>query len=173
MKDDLDGYRRAYVEISDGHDKRIEKTSGYAFEYGVLAIKDLLLVSGGALSALIGFPAIAGLSDAFEPRLAALAGLAFGAAVALSVICIYAIRINWLSHFHVALWARQKAVKHACERFLHNIAWAGESEGELNSRIKRNTRVIGWTFVLPHILGVIAFIFFVYGAFRLYQSVGL
>lgn len=170
MEDNIEEYRRALVELDEGHNKWIETVSNRAFDYGVMAVKNVLFVSGGALLAI---PAVVGLTDAFETRLAALAGLSFGVSVALSVLCIYIIHINWLSHYHVAFWEKQLAIKRVWEAHLPKQNWTGLSEDDLKRRIKRNTSMIGWTFVLPHVFGLFAFVSFAYGAFRLYQSVGL
>ena len=168
-KNDFDSYRTAKREIDAETREWINVTSQRAYDYGVLAIKNVLFVSGGALLAI---PAIAGLSNKLDPTMAAGAGLLFAVAVGLSVLSIYVIHINWMSHFHLSLWNRQKQTKQAWDAYLPEYGWAGECDAVLQRKEKFHTRLINVTFFMPHVLGLAAFVFFALGCLKLYQSVG-
>jgi len=168
-KNDFDAYRAAKKEIDEETREEITTASQRAYDYGVLAVKNVLLVSSGALLAI---PAISGLSDRLEPAMAASAGLNFAIAIGLSVLCIYIIHVNWMSNFHLALWSKQKMIKQVWENYLPDSIWENESESLLNRKEKFHQRLILITFFLPHLFGLGAFVFFAFGCLKLYQSVG-
>ena len=158
------------MEQSDSYfDKRIESVSRRAYEYGILAIKNCLFVSGGGLLAT---PAIVKLSSSPDLKLATLAGLAFGIAVIVTIFVNYLAHINWTLHEQV--WEKHKELDSANIRKLTNSTFEKDAQliARLPIEIKRINKRINCTFYLPHFCALVLFVCFVSGTLLLYFAVG-
>ena len=140
-----------------------------AFDYGVLVVKNSILISGAGL---LSIPAIVGLSTDLNVDLsnAIYAAACFSAALLLSIVGAYVIHLNWM--FHAA--AHQKWWEER-QRFLLNDHFPKDGSQHANSAVHSNPykRRIYVTFWLPHLL-VILFLGSLLGAFFfLYASFGV
>jgi hypothetical protein len=95
-KDDWDGYYVARQRNDDFHGEYLRSYSARAYEYGVLSVKQLTLISGGGLLAI---PAIAAMAPDLSRAVAANIGLCFVCALLLSMICTYLIHLNWSKQY--------------------------------------------------------------------------
>jgi len=142
----------------------IENTGKAAYEYGVLLVRNLLLLNGGALVAL---PAIASvLSDSAKLGVKD-AAFFFVFGLALAMVCGYFTHVNWLLHHHAHLELRERRARLIALAYLgaeYQDAKVVEEEKKLGSPFARS---IWWTFFIPHVTGIASLVALVVGAYKI------
>ncbi|PKP71225.1 MAG: hypothetical protein CVT82_03290 [Alphaproteobacteria bacterium HGW-Alphaproteobacteria-4] len=146
------------------HSFEIESTGKALYEYGVLLIKNLLLLNGGALVAL---PAIATvLSEEVKQNVAGSAAL-FVTGLSLAMICGYFTHLNWLFQHSAYLELKnRRARKIGLICLGPELQNAAEVETDMAEKLPFE-RAIKWTFWVPHVTGIASLISLVLGCWLL------
>jgi hypothetical protein len=168
--DDWDGYYSARQRNDDFHGEYLRSYSARAYEYGVLSVKQLTLISGGGLLAI---PATAAMAPELSRSVAANIGLCFVGALLFSMICTYLIHLNWSKHYDLRELYREKDNNRLISSYLPSLKEKGEDEDEFKANIAKGERFAWWTWILPHALGIIGFILFLLGCWFLYDGLNL
>lgn len=146
------------------------KASERAYEYGLLVVKNALLVSGGGLFFV---PTMTTLSEKVEINYAIYSGVCFAACVLITLLANYFIHINWL--LHEQAWEKifeieKRSIRLAFECNLQNDAVDQPID---ERKLKRTGCWINLTFWIPHILSVLFLIGMSFGAYYLYLAFGI
>lgn len=165
----MDEYRQAYDRQRDEFGRYIESNQSRAFEYGVIVIKNAVLISGGGLLAT---PTILTVADSVrvDSEAAIVASLFFTASLLLSIIGCYLVHLNWTLHtsYWTELWNKRADMIH--DHFF------GESGFEAIASRKdpeRLQRWIGTTFWASHALALVYLILIGLGFYFLYSALGV
>ena len=167
---DWEGYEEARRRIVEVHGEELRTYSARAYEYGVLSVKNFMLISGGALVAL---PALAQVTDSSEPRSTIIAGFLFAFSLIMSLICTYVIHLNWVFHQKYKELIVQRDNQLIMKHYLPDHTF-DEVPGEaLNKLLKAKISQIWWTWIIPHILGAVGLAAFLSGCWFFYSGLGL
>lgn len=100
---DYETYRKELKEAENFFEKRISDTQAKAYDYGILVVRNSVLISGGGLLAI---PAIVGLSENIKINVGEIiiAGFSFAGGVFLSLVASYLIHSNW--NLHAQAWKK-------------------------------------------------------------------
>ncbi|MDP2737627.1 MAG: hypothetical protein Q8O82_02710 [Pseudorhodobacter sp.] len=161
---DWEKYKREMSQNNELYSFEIESSGKALYEYGVLLIKNLLLLNGGALVAL---PAIASvLSEEAKSHVAGSA-ICFVTGLSLAMICGYFTHLNWLFQHSAYLELRDRRAKEiSLKLFDPGLQDATEVQTDRNKK-PPFARLIKWTFWIPHLTGVASLISLVVGCWRL------
>jgi hypothetical protein len=162
---DYQSYKNAYDDAARLFLAQISDRETKAFEYGVIVVRNAVLVSGGGLLAI---PTIIGLSNDLpvDRQIASLAGLYFAMALFLCIATAYIIHINWT--LHVAAWERDWADR----QILLKKVYLDKTPIEKlpTEPAKHYSRAIKFTFCLPHICALAYLVLIARGFFLLYKA---
>lgn len=143
------------------------RASDRSYEYGVLVVKNALVVSGGGLFFL---PAMVGLAAEINIEYAVHSGLFFGICVLLTLVANYLIHLNWMM--------LEQSLEHIYEieriliRKSHSVAYATDENSLLKAQnsLDRTSWWVPVLFYIPHLLAALFVISFAAAAFNLYNA---
>lgn len=143
------------------------RASDRAYEYGVLVVKNAMLVSGGGLFFI---PTMVGLSAEISIHWAFTSGMLFGACVLLTLVANYLIHWNWL--LLEQSWEQIFEIEKISARKVFERPYPSDEEelSRLEYKLKKTGRNITRLFYGPHILAAVFVLLFGYAAFCLYQA---
>ncbi|WP_417727553.1 hypothetical protein [Roseovarius sp.] len=165
---DYETYRAEFDKEQAYYDNLVADTQNKAFDYGILVVKNAILVAGGGLLAI---PAIVGLSKdvPIDRAQAAVAGIYFVSALLIAIFATYIIHLNWT--LHSAAWEKHWENRAEVLRKLH-IENVSPKELELGRQEPFKKR-IAVSFYLPHFMAVIYLILIGLGFLKLYSALGV
>ncbi len=168
--DDWQGYEAARQRNNDFHGEYLRSYSECGYEYGILAVKNFMLISGGALVAL---PALAKLSPEYNEKMALLAGTCFAFCLLASLVCTYVIHLNWTLLYENQELARSRDQHSIIKAYLPSRYESAEADRDFQGEIDKKNRKVWWTWLIPHVLGVISFAVFLLGCWFFYSGFDL
>ena len=140
-----------------------------AFEYGIIVVKNAILIAGGGLLAI---PAILGLSGVqkIDQADASIAGLSFASALIVAILGAYIVHINWT--LHSAAWEKfwEERRQFFRDVYLEGKDWDAALEVEQASHFKKSINVTFW---VPHLFALIYLVLVGYGFYRFYLAFGV
>ena len=162
---DWDRYEREVARNTEQFRSEIEESGKALFEYGVLLIKHLLLLNGGALVAL---PAIASVLP--EDALANVPNSAFCFVVGLilAFVCGYFTHVNWVLQNSAHIELRNQRARELAYVYL-GPDFQEHSKIE-SDRINKqpHKRSIWWTFSIAHVTGIASLLSLFLGCYQLF-----
>ncbi|WP_120635919.1 hypothetical protein [Ruegeria sp. EL01] len=165
--DDWPGYEAARQRNNDFHGEYLRSYSERGYEYGILAVKNFMLISGGALIAL---PALAKLSPDYEEKMAMLAGSCFAFCLLASLACTYIIHLNWTLFYESQELARSRDQHLIIKAYLPSRYDGADESRDFQTEIEKKNRKAWWAWIVPHVLGVISFTVFLLGCWFFYSG---
>ncbi len=165
--DDWQGYEAARQRNNEFHSEYLRSFSDRSYEYGVLAVKNFMLISGGALIAL---PALAKLSNDYDENMAILAGACFAFGLLASLACTYVIHINWTLLYECQELSHSRDQNSIVKAYLPSRYDESDDERDYQREIASKSKKIWWTWAIPHILGVLGFTVFLLGCWFFYSG---
>lgn len=165
--DDWQGYEAARLRSDEIHGEYLRTYSQRSYEYGVLAVKNFMLISGGALIAL---PALAKLSAEYDGKMAIMAGICFAFSLLVSLVCTYVIHLNWTLLYESEELAHAQDLQSLSKAYLPSRHDNTDEERDYQREIDAKTSKIWWTWAIPHVLGVIGFAIFLLGCWFFYSG---
>ncbi|MGJ8625473.1 MAG: hypothetical protein ACSHXB_00825 [Sulfitobacter sp.] len=143
------------------------RSSDRAYEYGVLVVKNAMLVSGGGLFFI---PTMASLSKNISLEWAFASGMLFGACVLLTLIANYLIHLNWL--FLEGSWEEIYEIEKIQARLAYSRPFQSDEQNLILRKEKLATanRRITLSFYGPHLIALVFVIAFGFAAFCLYEA---
>ncbi len=167
--DDWKGYDAARQRNNEFHGEYLRSFSERSYEYGVLAVKNFMLISGGALVAL---PALAKLSNDYNEKMAIYAGVCFAICLLTSLLCTYVIHLNWTLLFESQDLMHSRDQYDISRTYLPSLHTDQDGGEDYQQKIDAKNRIIWWTWLLPHILGISGFAVFLLGSYFFYSGFG-
>lgn len=168
--DNWQGYETARQRNDDLHGEYLRAYSERGYEYGILAVKNFMLISGGALVAL---PALAKLSPDYSERMAVLAGVCFAFCLLASLACTYITHVNWMLLYEGRELARERDLASITKAFLPSRYDVSQDNRDFQKEINRKYRKAWWAWLLPHVLGIVSFAVFLLGCWFFYSGFGV
>lgn len=165
--DDWEEYEKARIRNDQIHGEHLRAFSQRSYEYGALSVKNLTLISGGAI---IAIPAIAGISPKLSAEVAAASGMWFVAALLLSVACTYVIHLNWSFNYDQRDAEYDRDHARIVRAFLPSRANEYEDDKSYYRTARKFYRLAWWTYAIPHILGILGYLAFLGGCWTLYDG---
>jgi hypothetical protein len=170
MKDDWnDAYKASLATSKWRFETQGLKASDRSYEYGLLVVKNAMLVSGGGLFFI---PTIVGLSSELdiEWSWAFSSGMLFGACVLMTLIASYMIHVNWL--LNGAAWEDIYEIEKIGIRKAFGTAFEhDESElVRLKSQKAKRDIWINRFFYSPHLIAFLFVLLFGAAAWCLYEA---
>ena len=153
------------VEFFRSH---IENSTRAMFEYGVMIIKYLILLNGGALVAL---PAVAVMIGGEGKVLTISSATFYILGLVLAMICAYTSHLNWLfaaSSFEELSNRRSKELTYTYLGEKYQSLTEVEQNREKGEPFWRSRQC---TFYLTHLIGILSLACFSYGCFKLAAQV--
>jgi hypothetical protein len=146
--------------------KPLRSTSERAYEYGVLALRSLLIICGGALVAI---PTVAGIFSEFPVNNSINLGACFATALLFTILAIYATHWNWMLNYEATDLSRDQHLNELYESFgFHGSNQ--ESTEKIRKDIARLTKRVEFTLYLPHLFGVLSYMLFFAGCIVLFSG---
>jgi uncharacterized membrane protein len=161
-QENLDLYHGAIAENNEIYNSNIKVSSDRAYEYGVLAVKSILYLNGGALIALPTFFTLIGTTKEAISWIACW----FLIGLVLAIITIYLVHLNWMQNYH---HLENEKIKREMEIEYAFLGYHREREvtyAEMPRRAKKNLRWVYVTFYSPHLAGVVSLLMFIIGSFE-------
>ena len=168
--DNWEGYESARLRNNEIHGEYLRTYAQRAYEYGVLAVKNFMLISGGALVVL---PALAKMVPDFDQSVAVMAGACFAGSLLTSLVCTYVIHLNWLLLYDSQELASERDMASISMAFLPSRHDFPTSPDLFARRIDRKHRKVWLSWIIPHILGVVGFAIFLLGCWFFYSGFDL
>ena len=162
--DDWQAYYNEIARRNEEHQEYINTYSARAYEYGVMALKNFTLVSGGGLLAI---PAISAMAPDLAAKTAALSGFYFATSLVCCLLATYATHWNWMLNYHYREVIRQKDYNFTRDAFLPTLR-EEDWQDPLDIKIAKLFRKIKITFYMPHLLGLVGFVAFARACWVLY-----
>ena len=143
------------------------KASDRAYEYGVLVVKNALLISGGGLFFI---PAMAGLNKSMEVANALLSGALFGSCVILVLFANYLIHWNWM--LVEEAWVKIYEIEKVDIRKAYGVGWSGDAVFKEKTQLEldKTNRKVTALFYAPHFLAIAFVILFSAASYHLYTA---
>ncbi|WP_111732693.1 hypothetical protein [Roseovarius amoyensis] len=165
---DYKTFAEEYEKSQAFFQSQIANYENKAFEYGVIVVRNAVLISGGGLLAI---PTIVGLASEVPVNMvdAIAAGIAFSFALILSILGAYIVHINWM--LHAEAWRKHWGIQ---AEFLRK--WYLEDVPEEDLQIEQKQYFSGsvWmTFILPHVMAILFLLSVAYGFCKLYSALGV
>lgn len=168
--DNWEGYENARLRNNEIHGEYLRIYSQRAYEYGVLAVKNFMLISGGALIAL---PALAKMVPDYDQSVTVLAGACFAGSLLISLVCSYVIHLNWALLYDSQELASERDMASITKAFLPSRHDLSTSPDQFVGRIEKKHRKVWLSWIIPHILGVAGFAVFLLGCWFFYSGFDL
>lgn len=143
------------------------RASDRAYEYGVMVVKNAMLVSGGGLFFI---PTMAGLSANISIEWAFYSGMFYGLCVLLTLIANYLIHLNWL--FLESSWEEIYEIEKIQLRMAYSRAFSTDEKmlEDRSSSLKKINKRVMILFYAPHVCAGIFVLIFGLASFCLYEA---
>lgn len=168
MSDDFEAdFSKSLAQSKWRYETQGLRASDRAYEYGVLVVKNAMLVSGGGLFFI---PTMVGLSAAISLDWAFLSGMLFGLCVLLTLVANYFIHWNWM--LLERSWDDIYGIEQIEIRasFGREFTTDKDELAKLKKSLTEREKWISGLFYGPHVIAVLFVIMFGIAAYCLYEA---
>jgi len=159
-----DGFEKQNEKNNSYYDRDIENYQNSMFEYGILALKNSIILNGGAL---ITIPAYTTILSNFSNKTLNVSAIFFVAGLISSMLAMYMAHLNFSFLVDHTQWEKYRRRQELELIYFEKVLSAEKSPEDVDRLISRINMKTSFTYWIAHFLGASGVICFAIGGYQL------